>query len=97
MLGIARNVFREWLRSGKREVPVAEVYDEPTPDALRDEPVDVEQALARLDPDDSEILVLRFVLDLPSREVAAALGISDDAVRQRVARAKVEFRKVWVV
>jgi len=59
------------------------------------EPVDVERALARLDADHREVLVLRFVLDLPSREVAAALGITDDAARQRVSRAKAEFREVW--
>jgi RNA polymerase sigma-70 factor (ECF subfamily) len=95
VLGIARNVFREWLRSGKREVPVAVVTDQSTGGAATAERVDVERVLARLDPDHREILVLRFVLDLPSREVSAALGITDDAVRQRVFRAKAEFREVW--
>jgi len=95
VLGIARNVFREWLRSGRREIPVAEVAERPVREPAGAEPVDVERALARLDADHREVLVLRFVLDLPSREVAAALGITDDAARQRVSRAKAEFREVW--
>lgn len=95
VLGIARNVFREWLRSGRREVPVAEVADPPDLSSPQAESVDVERALAGLEPDSREILILRFVLDLPSREVALALGISDQAVRQRVARAKAEFKKGW--
>ena len=95
VLGISRNVFREWLRSGRREVPVAEVIDTPEPSPSQVEYVDVERALAGLDPDDREILVLRYVLDLPSQEVSLALGITDQAVRQRVARAKAEFREGW--
>lgn len=82
-------------RSGRREVPVAEVADPPDLSSPQAESVDVERALAGLEPDSREILILRFVLDLPSREVALALGISDQAVRQRVARAKAEFKKGW--
>lgn len=88
-------MFREWLRPVRREVPVANVCDRPDPVVSAYEAVDVAQALAGLDPDHSEVLVLRFVLDLSSKAVAAALGISDDAVRQRVTRAKSEFKKVW--
>ena len=95
VLGIAHNVFREWLRAGRREVPVAEIVDSPEMSPSQVESVDVERALAGLNPDDREILTLRFVLDLPSQEVAIALGITDQAVRQRVARAKAEFKKGW--
>jgi DNA-directed RNA polymerase specialized sigma24 family protein len=41
------------------------------------------------------VLVLRYSLDLPGEEVARLLGISPDAVWQRLARAKDAFRRVW--
>lgn len=95
LLGIARNVVREWLRK-HREVP----FDTPTPDVAQvessgPERIDVERALARMEPESREVLVLRFVLDLPGEEVARILGISHDAVRQRVVRAKAAFRAAW--
>jgi RNA polymerase sigma-70 factor (ECF subfamily) len=99
LLGIARNVFLEWLRKHRREAspvgadpPGRSGSPGPEPD-----PVDVERALLLLDPEHREVLVLRFALDLSGEEVAAILGISHDAVRQRVARAKGEFRKAWEV
>jgi RNA polymerase sigma factor (sigma-70 family) len=95
LLGIARNVFREWARR-HREEPVADPGSEqgpdPTPSA---EAMDVGRTLARLDRDHREVLVLRFVLDLSGEEVARVLGVSHEAVRQRVARAKAEFRSLW--
>jgi RNA polymerase sigma-70 factor (ECF subfamily) len=96
LLGIARNVFLEWLRKAARERP-AERVDPPAeavagPDAER---LDVERALARLEPEHREVLVLRFSLDLAGEDVARLLGISHDAVRQRVSRAKDAFRDAW--
>ena len=103
ILGIARNVFREWLRArrdhGEPFPPDADGSESraagPPPDEPSTERLDVERALARLDSEHREVLVLRFVLDLSGEEVAALLGISHDAVRQRVARAKGEFRRLW--
>jgi len=96
LLGIARNVFLEWLRKATRERPVerVEATEDPLPGS-EVERLDVERALARLDPEHREILVLRFSLDLPGEEVARLLDISHDAVRQRVVRAKDAFREVW--
>jgi RNA polymerase sigma factor (sigma-70 family) len=92
LLGIARNVFREWLRSDRHLVEEAPDVMMVGPDEER---VDVQRALSRLDSDHREVLVLRFVLDLPGEEVARILHVSHDAVRQRVARAKREFRRIW--
>jgi RNA polymerase sigma factor (sigma-70 family) len=96
LLGIARNVFLEWLRKAGRERPAeqaGQVADPPS--RSEDERLDVERALARLAPEHREVLVLRFSLDLPGEEVAQLLGISHEAVRQRVVRAKDAFRAVW--
>lgn len=93
LLGIARNVHREWVRgqiAGRRTVS-AVAADPSTaavgPPADADD-LDLAALLQRLDEDDREVLVLRYVLDLPGEDVAALLGVGHDALRQRVARAK---------
>lgn len=95
LLGIAHNVFREWLRTGRRERPAERVDPGDTVAGPSPERLDVERTLARLDPEHREVLVLRFSLDLSGDEVARLLGITHDAVRQRVARAKEAFRQGW--
>ena len=92
LLGIARNVFREWIRATRRVAPTAPDIAVPGPGTDR---LDVELALSRLHQDHREVLVLRFVLDLPGEEVARIIGVSHDALRQRVSRAKTEFRRIW--
>jgi RNA polymerase sigma-70 factor, ECF subfamily len=99
LLGIARNVFREWLRH-RREDPVEDLAQETSAHVAVEESeplerLDVERLLLRLEPEHREVLVLRFVLDLSGEEAAEVLGISHDAVRQRLARAKAEFRERW--
>jgi RNA polymerase sigma-70 factor (ECF subfamily) len=101
ILGIARNVGREHARRHRRELPDhdAATHDRaaaPAPDpAAVAERLDVERVLARLDPAEREVLVLRFSLDLPGEEVAELLGIGHAALRKRVARAKAHFERLW--
>lgn len=95
VIGIARNLFREWLRRKRRvEIPSD---SPPETSRLGSEEVgtDIEAVLVGLAPDSREVLIMRFVLDLSSRETALALGITDDAVRQRVTRARTEFEAAW--
>jgi len=51
------------------------------------------QAIHALDPAHREVLVLRDVEGLPAPEVAAILGISVDAVKSRLHRARVAIRE----
>ncbi len=68
----------------------AGVAAERTPDALERAALarQVWDAIEELGDDERAALVLRDVEELPSREVAAALGVSDAAVRQRLHRAR---------
>ncbi len=93
LLGIARNVFLEWWRSQRRERPQGDSDVQEVAPAADARDIDVERALRLLEPDHREVLVLRFALDLPGEEVAAILGITHEAVRQRVARAKRSSRR----
>lgn len=93
LLGIARNVFRGWIRSKRVEVEITE-EQHPTADDESDD-ADVRFVLSQLRMADREILVLRYSEGLHSKEIAAILGMSDDAVRQRIARAADAFRELW--
>jgi RNA polymerase sigma-70 factor (ECF subfamily) len=93
LLGIARNVFRSWLRRRRPDAALDEELEWGGSDDS--EGLAVRDALSRLDIDDQEILVLRYVEGLPSKEIATVFGISDAAARQRVARAADLFRELW--
>jgi len=54
----------------------------------------VQMALATLSRPDREVLVLRIVEGLPTRETAAAIGISEVAVRSRQVRALERLRAI---
>ncbi|MFV1961337.1 MAG: RNA polymerase sigma factor [Acidimicrobiia bacterium] len=97
MFGIARNVFREWVGHQQRRgsVPLTDVVDRAAGSGSEASWVEIQAILAALDTDDREVLVLRFVFDLSGEETSAALGISHEAVRQRVSRARAAFKKGW--
>ena len=97
LFGIARNVFREWIRHRQRHrtVPFADVQDRATGSGSEASWAEIEAVLAALNEDDREVLVLRFAFDLSGEETATALGISNEATRQRVSRARAAFKKGW--
>jgi len=55
----------------------------------------VEQALLKLDPDLRVPLVLYTCQELSTQEIADVLGISRDAVKQRLVRARLRFRELY--
>ncbi len=48
--------------------------------------IDLDQALARLGPDDRELIAMRYVAGFDSNELAAATGISPSGTRSRLER-----------
>lgn len=94
LLGIARNLHREWVRrSYKAPIPdddidIAAMGDPDAASAVAD-------ALDRLPFDERELLVLHHIAGMPSRDIALLLGISDAAARQRISRAAAAFRQIW--
>jgi RNA polymerase sigma-70 factor (ECF subfamily) len=51
------------------------------------------RALARLSPEDRACVLLHAALGLRYHEIGQMLGLSDDAARQRITRAKARFRR----
>src|SRR5436190_5049081 len=54
----------------------------------------IEPAMAELDPEDRDALVLRFMGECGLRDVGVELGISEEAARKRVTRALERLRSV---
>jgi RNA polymerase sigma-70 factor (ECF subfamily) len=101
-LGIAKNVFFEYCRrqvranrqdglSGVVELPASE---NPLTDALvSSRRLIIKKALGLLPDKMRDLLVRRFVEEVPSRTIAREEGITTDAVDMRVYRAKRELKK----
>jgi RNA polymerase sigma-70 factor (ECF subfamily) len=84
------------IRHARKRLPVAEVQDVPGGRAPDDE-VDatqlgivLEAALAQLPQGHREVMVLRDVLELDTAETAECLGLSAEAVRVRLHRARAQ-------
>jgi RNA polymerase sigma factor (sigma-70 family) len=101
---ITRNLAREWLREQQRrplsgeaaEMAMAMAADtspEPADRLLRTEQEAVAaEVIASLPEDSREVLLLFYREGQSSRQVAKLLGLSDDAVRMRLSRARASVR-----
>ncbi|KAA0252259.1 RNA polymerase sigma factor [Acidobacteria bacterium ACD] len=101
-LGVAKNVFFEYCRrqvrsnaqDGISSVVELPGNENPLTDALvNSRRLIVRKALTLLPDKMRELLVRRFVEEVPSRTIAREEGISTDAVDMRVYRAKRELKK----
>jgi len=96
---IARNVCRRWARRHGRElVAVAATDAEPAAADRGLEDVGIGDVLVRalgvLPRQTRDVLVHRYVHDVPQAEIAARLGISEDAVSMRASRGKDVLRRL---
>jgi RNA polymerase sigma-70 factor (ECF subfamily) len=99
ILGTARNIILETLRSPHRAANEREVPDVPSPelDPALDE--DVRHAIAvtiqRLKPKEREFLRLYYYEDLPKQEIARRIGIDEERVRLLKHRCLKSFREIY--
>lgn len=94
MTRILVNECRAILRSRRREFPW-ELSEEAAEGPDRDTALDVRDALEKLSPEDRLVLQLFYYEDLPVKDIAEALVLSQDAVRMRLTRGRKRFRKVY--
>lgn len=95
---IVGNLCTDHFRRKKEELPGNDTFFEEIPDesSLENTVSDrdmVERAMARLEPQDREIILLHFVSELPVTTVAKILGISRFAVHRRLKAAKEKLKK----
>jgi RNA polymerase sigma-70 factor (ECF subfamily) len=95
---IARNVVLNEIRSrGRTPVPTGAAEaaaDVAAADRDADTRLDVDAALARLSAARREVIVLRYLCDLPYQEIADILGIPVNTVRTRLRRALGDLRVI---
>jgi RNA polymerase sigma factor (sigma-70 family) len=69
---------------GRRATPVGDAPEVADPRADRKESSGIWVRVASLPPKQRAAVALRFACDLPHREIAAALGVSEDAARRNL-------------
>jgi RNA polymerase sigma factor (sigma-70 family) len=86
-LNLTRKGFRRVLaeRRARQHARAMQSSFSPSPTG---ELIDVERALARLPRRQRETAVLRYVLEMDTREVARVLGIDEGTVKSHLARAR---------
>jgi RNA polymerase sigma-70 factor (ECF subfamily) len=87
-------LYRTAFRIATVELRERRAFDAEMPDLAVDPPelIDVASALRELTPNQRAVVVLRYVADLSTREVAYALGMSTATVRVHVFRARARLR-----
>lgn len=89
---IARNLALDHHRSGQRRPHVEVLTDTAARPASQDTTAEVNEALASLTDVDRDVFLMREVAGLGYEEIAAACGLTPDAVRNRIHRARLQLR-----
>lgn len=95
LFGIARRVLLEVSRAGFFERRIGLPNDAPLPESDLDARMDLEKALASLAIPDREAVVMVDVLGFEPIEVAEMLGLTAEAFRVRLHRARGRLRKAY--
>ncbi|HID23673.1 MAG TPA: sigma-70 family RNA polymerase sigma factor [Planctomycetaceae bacterium] len=93
---ILRNVCTDMLRRQARQLRLLDSVATEIDTHVRRpslDPLEVSELLAGLPDEARAVLVLRVVHDLPFRDIAAALGISEEAAKKRAQRALRRLRE----
>lgn len=87
-LNLARSSVRRLMAERRARHRLVAGHADPDLDPTGASSIDVERALARLPRRQREAVVLRYYLDMDTKEVAAALGIHEGTVKSTLARAR---------
>lgn len=87
---IARNVALDYHRSRQRRPHIEALIDVAVHPASQDMSAEVNEALASLADLDRDVVVMREIAGLGYEEIAAACGLTPDAVRSRIHRTRLE-------
>ena len=99
LMKVCRNLFYDHARRQKflsSEAP-PERIDPTTPELLllqKEEAAALWRAIGKLDRADRELLTLHYFAARPLSELAAVLGLTGAAARQRLHRARVKLRRI---
>lgn len=112
LLGMARNVCLRWMRRRGLDAarlvrlpePLAAVNELPSTGYDIDKELErddlarlLDRALALLPPETRQVLVQKYVDELPQAEVAARLGLTEGAIEARLQRGKLTLRRILMI
>lgn len=89
---IARNLALDHHRSRQRRPQVEALTDHALRRASQDTSAQVNEALAALSDLDRDVFLMREVAGLGYDDIASACGLTPDAVRNRIHRARLQLR-----
>lgn len=89
------NCCYDLLRQQKGLVPLELLPETGAPDRDSDLSLDVRAALDALSENDRLVMTLFYLNDLPVRDIAQTLAISESAVKQRLVHARRRFRNAY--
>jgi RNA polymerase sigma factor (sigma-70 family) len=98
LVSIAVNETRQLMRKRHRRAQVELIVD-PSDDTMGVDPatgidaIDLDAALARLDPDDRALLAMRYVAGFDATELSVAIGLSPSGTRTRLERLLARLRQ----
>jgi RNA polymerase sigma-70 factor (ECF subfamily) len=95
LYGIAMNLLMAERRKAGREQPQSEAADPPAAENT-EAALAVRQAVARLDADDREVLLLREYEQLSYAEIAELLAVPVGTVRSRLFRARMALKELLI-
>ena len=90
---IARNLALDHHRSGQRRPEMQMLTDRATHAPSQETSAVVNEALATLDDVGRDVFLMREVAGLGYDDIAAACGLTPDAVRSRIHRARLQLRE----
>jgi RNA polymerase sigma-70 factor (ECF subfamily) len=97
IFAIARNECKQHWRKSGREIPLDEkIHDVAEVSSGIENKILVDEILNQLPNDDQELIRLRYIADLSTREIAKVLNINPVVARVRLHRAIVLARKCLV-
>ncbi len=95
---ILNSACRRQYKDFNKDLPLIEDADHEPADGkdieLKEISIDLQQAMAALNPEDRQIVMMRAVAGIGSREIAESLGIPDATVRSRYSRAISKLGKI---
>jgi len=95
---VAANLARDWHRRAGRDRALRETLGRLAPIGVNEPDLALKSAVAiglsRLEPDLRLVVILRFYVDLPVREVAGLLGVPEGTVKSRLHRAVSAMREL---
>ena len=99
LMKVCRNLWYDHARRRKflSDEPVPERIDAATPETLllqKEESAALWRAIHQLDAADRELLILHYFAARPVAELAALLGLTPAAARQRLHRARLKLRRI---